>query len=66
MQTASLMRSIELPLLAQAGKDFPEVSDYMPGRYHRPKKRASSELFVDDQTVQQQAEQVKAMFGAMK
>jgi hypothetical protein len=62
-QTASIVHAINLPLFARAGQAMPEVADFMPSRYKRPKRSAKSMLMQAAKASTQIAGQVKAMFG---
>jgi hypothetical protein len=62
-QTASIVHAINLPLFARAGQAMPEVADFMPSRYKRPKRSAKSMLKQAAKASTQIAGQVKAMFG---
>jgi hypothetical protein len=65
-QTASLIQAINLPLYARADKEMPSVSDFMPTRYRRPRKRLTDQLFGNAGLAKKMAGQVKAMFGFNK
>jgi hypothetical protein len=62
-QTASIVHAINLPLFARAGQAMPEVADFMPTRYKRPKRSAKTMLKQAAKASTQIAGQVKAMFG---
>jgi hypothetical protein len=62
-QTASIVHAINLPLYARAGQEMPEVADFMPTRYRRPKRSAKTMLKQAAKASTQIAGQVKAMFG---
>lgn len=62
-QTASIVHAINLPLFAKAGQAMPEVADFMPSRYKRPKRSAKTMLKQAAKASTQIAGQVKAMFG---
>jgi hypothetical protein len=62
-QTASIVHAINLPLYARAGQEMPDVVDFMPMRYRRPKRSAKAVLKQAAKASTQMAGQVKAMFG---
>jgi hypothetical protein len=62
-QTASIVHAINLPLYARAGQEMPDVADFMPSRYRRPKSSAKTILKQAAKASTQMAGQVKAMFG---
>jgi hypothetical protein len=52
-----------LDLFVRAGKDCPEIEEFMPARYARKKVSLKSILMDGMDTAKEMAGQVKAMFG---
>jgi hypothetical protein len=63
LQTATLTQAAHLDLFVRAGKECPEVEDFMPARYARKKVTLKSILMDGVGTAKEMAGQVKAMFG---
>jgi hypothetical protein len=62
-QTASIVRAVLIPAFANASAEFPDVDDFMPDHYLRPKKKLSSVLFQSPEDLKQIAQKAKAVFG---
>jgi hypothetical protein len=63
LQTATLAHATHLDLFVRAGKDCPEIEEFMPSRYARKKVSLKSILMDGMDTAKEMAGQVKAMFG---
>ena len=63
LQTATLAQAAHLDLFVRAGRDCPEIEDFMPVRYARKKVSAGSILRSAGKASKAMAGQLKTMFG---